>query len=411
VVTLARCLLLAAVYLALPGPLLAQPVLGPAEAVSRALAQPELLAAFDARIAEAEADLLQARQWSNPVLAIEREAGEPARGEPDETSILLSQQFALGSRRGMQRQAARLGIGAARAEIEARRAELAAEVLRDYYAAVTAMQRREALAAALDHYQRIGGVARSRRAAGDLSGFEEGRIAQRVRRAQLALDAADADLALAGAELAARIGAGPDAPQLPPAIEVIPTLPDADAARAGGGAALDALAAGREQAVAARVAAERWQLPVTVGVGQKRFDGPGARDAALVFELAVPLPLLDRNQADRQRALAAWQRADASHRLAIQQAGARRAAAERQLRQRIEGAREQRDELLPRARELARIAEASFAEGELDLAGLLAALDAEAEAVAEALDAALDARRSAIAFDLDYPLTPTGDLR
>jgi outer membrane protein, heavy metal efflux system len=382
----------------------------PEDAVRIAMARPEVVAALDADIAEAEAGVIEARSWSNPMLALDREAGDPTRGESDETSLVLSQNFALGPRRRLERQAANLGIDAASAAIAARRAELRAAVLRDYYSALTAGRRHAALAASVGRLERIERIASLRRDAGDLSGFEQRRVSQQAEHARLQRDAAAADHSLAGAELAGRLGIDAQALHLPENIELAPPAPVAP--RAAGNRMLDALDARRRQADARLAAARRWQVPLTVGIGQKRFDGAAGRDDALLLELALPLPLLDRNQAERQRAAAEWQRADAAYRIAAHDAETRRTAAEAQLLQRIEQARRLQAELLPQARELARIAEASFAEGELDLPGLLAALDAERETNEQALRAALDARHAAIDFELTYPPPATiGDFK
>jgi outer membrane protein, heavy metal efflux system len=382
----------------------AQPVLTPEEAVHLALSRPDVIALVGADILEAEAGLVEARLWANPVLSVERDAGEPARGELDETSVMLSQTFALGPRRGLERRAARLGVDAARAGTAAHRAELRAEVLRDYFLAVTARRRQTALADSIAQLERIDRIAVARRDSGDLSGFAQRRIAQQVERARLRRDAADADLALAEAELAARIGIEVEALQLPRDIEVLPTV--SGAPQGGSSPAMDALAAKRAQAQAALDAARRWQVPLTVGIGQKRFQGASGRDDALLLEFALPLPMFDRHQAERERAAAAWQRADATHRLAMQHAVTRRAAADQQLRQRIDSARMLQSDLLPQAREVARIAEASFAEGELDLLGLLAALDEERDASEQSLASALDARLAVIEFERMYPKSP-----
>jgi outer membrane protein, heavy metal efflux system len=380
----------------------AQSVLTPDDAVRRALASPVMIAALDADMVEAEAGLIEAGRWSNPMLTLDREAGEPVLGEPDETSITLSQTFSLGSRRSLERQAVRRGIDAAHAAIAVRRAELRAEVLRDYFAALVASRRLAALTTSVAAVERIDRIATMRRDAGDLSGFEQRRIAQHVERVRLQHDAAEADSALARAELAGRIGIDALTLHLPADLEIVPPSPGA---RAGDSAALDMLAARRAQAEAELAAARGWQVPLTLGVGHKRFDGAAGRDDALLLELAVALPLFDRNQAARQRAAAGWQRADAAYRLAAQRASTRRAAAAQQLQQRIDSAHRLQAALLPQARELARIAEASFAEGELDLPGLLAALDEELEATEQALTSALEARHAAIWFELMYPHT------
>jgi cobalt-zinc-cadmium efflux system outer membrane protein len=122
-----------------------------------------------------------------------------------------------------------------------------------------------------------------------------------------------------------------------------------------------------------------------------------------VVELGVPLPLFDRNQSARLRADAEAARADAAYRRATLHATSVRAAALEEARALSLAARGLFDTAVPEAARLTAIAEASFAEGELDLVGLLDAYRAETEV----LDQALDQQERALASLLDLHLTPT----
>lgn len=393
----------------------AQSALTPEDAVRLALARPEAVAQWQADVALAEADLTDARTWPNPELALEREAGDRAQGEPDETSVMLSQTFELGGRRGLQRRAAALGRDAAQASIAFARAELRALVLQRYYDALAAEQRRRALEASLERLERLQAIAGARHAEGDLSGFERMRIAQQYGGALQRRDDAVAAAQAARAELAAELGVDADSFELPADFDRLVPADDesadasTDAAAALASAELAALAARRTQAEATLEAARRWQLPLSVGVGQKRFDAFAARDDVLLLEVALPLPLFDRNQGARQRAEAQWLRADAEYRRGRHALALRRASLSAQARRFSDGARRMRDELLPQSIELARIAEASFAEGELDLSGLVGALEAEADAIEQALDLALQARHARIELELLHPTPSNGD--
>jgi outer membrane protein, heavy metal efflux system len=393
----------------------AQVPLGPDDAVRLALARPEVSARLSADIGSAEAALTAARTWLNPQLALEREAGDRAFGEPDETSLMLSQSFELGGRRALERRAAIAGLEAARAEVALERARLRAEVLQHYYDAVAAEQRHVALSAGAERLHRIHALAASRQAEGDLSGFEAMRIDQQRGRALLRRDAARAAADAARARLAARIGLDAGQLRLPAELDLLPATPAGDDPPHEG-LELAVLAARRDHAAAELAAARRWRLPVSVGLGQKRFEGIGARDDALLVELSLPLPLFDRDQAARQRAEAAAQREEAAYSLSRQSLALRRDSASGQARQLVESARQMREHLLPQARELARIAEASFAEGELDLVGLIATLDDEIDAVEQTLELAGLARQALLELELfsspapnPAPSAPNGD--
>lgn len=378
------------------------------EAVRLALARPEIAAGWAADVALAEAELTAARTWDNPALSLEREAGDRALGEADETSLLLAQSFEVGGRRTLERRAAALGIDGARAEAALGRAELRAQVLRLYHDARLAEQRQAALADVVERLGRIDRIAAARQAEGDLSGFERMRIAQQLARAQLRRDEASAAAAAARAGLAGRLGIETAALQLPGEPAAWPPA----AERVDGTAAnleLGALALRREQAEAELAAARRWRVPVSVGIGRKRIEGVGAHADALLVELAVPLPLFDRDQAARQRAEAGLLRAEADYRLAREALLLRRETAASQARELVGSARRMEDELLPRARELARIAEASFGEGELDLPGLLAALDDESTTLDQAVELAARARHALIELELINTPTHSGD--
>jgi outer membrane protein, heavy metal efflux system len=386
----------------------AQSPLSAEDAVRLALARPEVAARLDADLAAAEAELTAARTWPNPAVSLQREAGDRAGGEADETSLLLTQSFELGGRRALQRRAALLGIDAARAEGSTARARLRAEVLRRYHAALIAEQRHRALDARIDRLDRIQAAADSRHAEGDLSGFERMRIAQQRERALLLRESAAADADAARSELAEVLGIRSAELRLPEEIDLPQPagMPAVDAMAAG--AELAALAAQRAHAAAELAAAQRRRLPASIGIGQKRWSGIGARDDALLIELAIPLPLFDRDQAARQRADARLQRADADYRMAQQALLQRRQTASLQAHRLADNARRMHEDLLPRAGELARIAEASFAEGEIDLVGVLAALDEELDTIEHMLDLSSRAQQALIELELLFPATHPG---
>jgi len=397
-----RCLLaLLLVGWALPGH--AQPRLTADQAVQLATSQPHVRAALEAGVERARSDVLAARTWENPTLELEQEREDSDAGAPNrETSVLFSQPIELGGRRGLRRDAAEQGVVAAQVAVDYERARLRADVLRDYFAAVAAERRRQSQARLGEGLQALANTADKRRAAGDLSGYESRRIAQAHAQAHARAAEAEADAQAARARLAGRVGevaltAELD-PQLPP-----PAAPTAqDETRS---AELDALRARRDHADAQARAERRFALPVEVGVGTKRMEHGGVRDDALLLQVGVPLPLFDRNQSERARTAAEARQAEAEYQRALLETRARRAAAVEQATRLSASARALLDRAVPEAEHLTAIARASYAEGELDLVGLLDAYAAEADVIDQALQQQARALEAQLELELLAPLS------
>lgn len=380
----------------------AQQHLSADEAVALALAQPHVVQALDASVQSARSEVLAARTWANPELAMSQERAERGLpGEARETTVLLSQPFELGGRRGLRVHAAEQGVLAASYGVEFEKARLRSEVLHAYSAVVASEQRSAAgrrIAAALDE---LAGVAGTRHRAGDLSGYESRRITQASRQSLAKAALADAGSRAARARMAGWIGdiafnatfdARPPLPMLPE--------PNDDLRSAE----LDFLQARRDHAMAAARAESRWGLPVSVGVGRKRVESSGASDDVAIIEFGVPLPLFDRNQAARARAAAGADQADADYQRAMLQTQSRRTAAYQAARELTASAQALFDTVVPEARQLTDIARVSFAAGELDLVGLLDAHQAETEAIEQAIEQQSRALDAVLELQLLTPL-------
>jgi cobalt-zinc-cadmium efflux system outer membrane protein len=394
-----RLLALALACWVLPGH--AQTHLGAEDAVALALAQPHVRQDADASLDIARSEVLAARIWPNPTLELSRETGGggPA-GETRETTAVLSQTVELGGRRGLRRDAAEQGVRAAQAGVDYERARLRADVLRAYSAAVAGERRKAAFSRAASGLGELARIADKRQQAGDLSGYERRRIAQASAQAAASAAQAEAGARSARARLSGWIGERALTAELD-ATPPLPAIPDARGALQS--AELDVLAAQRTHAEAQARAERRAAVPLTLGFGTKRVEEAGQSDQQVVVELGVPLPLFDRNQSARLRADAEAARADAAYRRATLHATSVRAAALEEARALSLAARGLFDTAVPEAARLTAIAEASFAEGELDLVGLLDAYRAETEV----LDQALDQQERALASLLDLHLTPT----
>lgn len=402
----ARCLLaLALACSALP--VHAQQRLTADDAVALALSQPHVRQELGAGITIAQSDVLAARTWPNPELDVSQERGDTDAADTRETSVVLSQTLELGGRRRLRVDAAELGVRAAERSAGYERARLRSDVLRAYSDVVAAERIERAHARAAAGLQDLAGVAGKRHRAGDLSGYESRRIAQSSARASAHAAQADAEARAARARLAGWIGDTALSAELDPTppLPAIPALRDEVRS-----AELDVLQARREHASAQARAEGRMALPFKIGVGTKRVEDAGVSDHLLVFEVGLPLPVFDRNQAAGARAAAEAERADAQYQRALLQTRSRRSAAIAQARQLSASARMLFDSAVPEAARLTDIARASFAEGELDLVGLLDAYEAETEVLQQALEQQSRALDAVIELQLLAPLpTATTD--
>jgi outer membrane protein, heavy metal efflux system len=166
------------------------------------------------------------------------------------------------------------------------------------------------------------------------------------------------------------------------------------------------LQARREQAAAQARAESRLALPLTLGMGTTRVEEAGVSDDRMIFELGIPLPVFDRNQAGRARAAAEARIAEARYQQALQRARSRRASALAEARLLTESARTLFESAVPEAAHLTAIARASFAEGELDLVGLLDAHEAETDVIRQALEQQSRALEALLELQLLSPLDP-----
>lgn len=373
------------------------------EAVALALSQPHVRQELDADVDSARSEVLAARTWDNPELELSEERGDGGpTGDARETTAVLSQTFELGGRRGLRREAAEQGVLAAQMGAEYDRARLRAEVLRSYSEVVAGERRRDAHTRTAEGLRVLADAAGHRHRAGDLSGYESRRIAQAGAQGRARAAQADAQARAARARLAGLIGEAALTAQLDPTPPLPPVPAAQDEVRS---AELDVLQARRTHAQARAQAERRFALPVTVGVGGKRIEEAGASDNQMVFELGLPLPLFDRNQAERARTAAEAERADAHYQRALLHTRSRRAAALEEARSLSASARELFDTAVPEATRLTDIARASYAEGELDLVGLLDAYNAETEIVEQALEQQARALDALLELQLLAPLS------
>lgn len=368
------------------------------DAVALALSQTHLRQELDSSVDLARSEVLEAGIWSNPEFTVSEERGS---GDARETSVVLSQQIELGGRRGLRIDAAELGVRSAEVAARYERARLRAEVLRGYSQVMAAERLKEARQRTASGLEDLAGVAGKRQQSGDLSGYESRRIRQASAQAKADAALADTQAITARARLAGWVGNAAMTAEL----DASPPLPGVPAlASDAESAELNVLAAERAQTAAQARAESRLALPINIGIGTKRVEDIGISDNVMILELGVPLPLFDRNQASRARAAAEAQMAEARYQRTLMQTRNRRPAAMAEARQLSESARTLLESAVPEAARLTEIARASFAEGELDLVGLLDAHQAESDVLQQALEQQSRALDAVLELELLAPL-------
>ena len=278
-------------------------------AIERALSAHPRLRAAAFEVEAADGAVQQAALPPNPSLALEQ---EDTRRETRTVTVLLSQPLEIGGQRAARTALARRGRDISQAELEALRAELRADVVQAFFAALVAQER---VTAAEESLRIAGGGADAtarRVAAGKLSPIDETRARVAQATARIEWRQAQADRLAALHALAAAVGidegtigavdgdAG-SLPALPAEAELARRLADAPALRR---ARLEV-----DRAQAAYELERTRRLPdVTVTLGAKRAQEIGRNQA--VIGVSVPLPLFDRNQGAQREALKRHQAAE-----------------------------------------------------------------------------------------------------
>jgi cobalt-zinc-cadmium efflux system outer membrane protein len=353
---------------------------------------------IESRQEAARSDLAAAEVWPNPELEFSREelAGET------ETAIWLRQDFDLSGRRALNREAARTGIEMARLSAQARRAERGAEISSQFYQTLYQQRIQALLGRWMERFANLEQSMISREEAGDVSGYDRLRISQEraslLARQREELAAHEA----ASARLMGMLGleenrfddlSGELRPAAPPLLgQVLDELEHQPA--------LETLRQKSEvEQLAVKAAGRAWIPALTLGLGQRRLDGPQNDASGLAVSAGLSLPLFDRGEAQRQKARAQWRQTQSEYRLELNQARSEAQRRWRQAGQRLDNARLYEAQSLVGAHELLKIAETAYQNNELGVLELIDAYRAALEADLTLLRLELEARLSRIELD------------
>ena len=366
----------------------AVPAIDEAQLVAELEATDPRRAIVASKVEASRAAVAAARVRPNPSISIERE--EPfVDGTGLATNYLrLSVPFDISGRRGRQIAAAEANVRAASSDAAQTQFELVIAGLRVFDDAARARIHLELLTSARTSLVRAVEIARQRGRAGDASGYE-------VQRFELELAAHDDDLASAQIELrrartqlAALAGRSGEL-DARTTLELPASIPAAEALVAKAMDRADLRAAKlRGESASGRVgAAGRGWVPLpTLTAGAMTVDLGDQTGTGYIIGLGLSIPVFDRGQGDRARAVADRQLADAEARWLERQIPTAVQVAHATLTARIEQARRLAIGQLDRLDVILIAAEAAFREGNASVVELLDAHRAARAVRIRALD-------------------------
>lgn len=276
------------------------------EAVRMALGRQDVVSLLQATREGAQSDVIAVETWENPEFSYGHERSDSGPERMTENSYSLSQTFDVSGRRGLKRKAAGERLQSTDLEIFQWRLERAAEVRRVFYTLLYHQQLHDLFENWRSGMERTESVMRRLMEAGDISSYDLERLArekalvearerqehaehERLIQSLVALlghpPAPGGDVAAAGSLL-------PET-ALPPLAQMLK--------RAETQPELQAMHSHIQAAELGKRLSERWLVPdITLEAGFK--EGQGADADTVFFGLSVPLPVFNRNGAERLRA-------------------------------------------------------------------------------------------------------------
>lgn len=292
------------------------------DAMRIGLDRPEIKHQMQSRTTLAESDIVEAETWANPEFSYEQENMNDGPEDLTDRSYMLSQEFSISGQRSIQVEAARQRLDAEAGYIAQWRIEKIAEIKQKFYEVLyrqEVMEVYKQMRSAMDSLER---VMQERKDAGDISGYDLGRLKQ-----ERSLLVAEQTQALGEQkrliqEFLAHIGLSDDMttqwegvsgnlfPQhaslpLESLLEQASDQPGLEAMK------LQSKAYGTDE----RHAKRSWIPDLTLGIGYKDTDEPDGD--AVIFGASIPIPLFDRNIASVKRAQAGRQQLQSDYSLAL----------------------------------------------------------------------------------------------
>lgn len=374
------------------------------EAVRLGLSRSDVNAFLEGEIGIAQSEVMTAKRWPNPELSYTREPGSSLPNDPNQEYFWLTQRFDLSGRRGLRTQAAESRVRAATHGTQFRRIDLEAEIRQRFYEVLQRQRRVGAVKQWADRMEDVESIVRRLEAGGEVSAYDLRRLIRERTSAEARLRSEQASLVHVWERLKSQLGVQDTGAE--PRMEgtLLPPAPPAPLESQLSALAVRPDLLGLEQQATAaeleREAAGRWWIPdLILGTGVKQIDQGPFSDSVPLVSAFIPLPLIDRYQPERARAVAQAQLARSQHSLALSRAAGEARGLWRQTNELMEAARRFRAQAVKPSLELVRTAEAAYRGGETGILELLDAYRSMLEADLQALELELSARQAGIELD------------
>ncbi len=286
------------------------PLLQIDEVVARVLDRPEVDNASEGRLDTARAEVAWESTWHNPEISYDREQLFGRDMEESEDFAALSQQIDISGRRSLRVKAAKRRVRAAEADgllwrlSEDRKARLL------FYRVLHAQLRAEAIRKWVERFESAVRDVKLRAAAGDASKYDRLRLQLELAQAKARMASEQSLRNHHWSTLAALIREPMSSapwPRLsgrltpkhgPPSINDLAKMVHR-------GPELAALTRRAEAVKLEQQAAKRWWIPnINLHAGYKTQQAAGDRAHGFVAGVSMPLPLFDRNRAERLKSKA-----------------------------------------------------------------------------------------------------------
>lgn len=353
-----------------------------------------------ARVERARAETDAAKVLPNPTLSYDREEVFPSGGSQPDNFLRVELPMDVSGRRWRRVRAAEAGVEATKAETERERFTLVLDALDLYYDAALARLRVETLRNGRGNMARLAEMINARATAGEVSGYDSGRLEIELMTYDDLLADADTKLAVGGRVLGRLIGEidasyeAIDPLAIPEPLQLSSDLVEgAVASRPDYRAARERL---QQAELELSVAQRAWVPRPSFSGGWKRSDIGSETADGYTAGIGITLPLFDHGQAERAAAEARQHEAEAHITLLGWQIRSEIESAEIELTRRVEHARRFEEAQLPRLGRLVSRAEASYREGEHTVFELLDAHRTGRENQLRAHDLRREAKRAEI---------------
>jgi cobalt-zinc-cadmium efflux system outer membrane protein len=343
----------------------------------------------------------KAQTWPNPSFDYARETSDEGDGDTTENFFSVSQQVDVSGRRKLEVEAARQRLGATAQDNAAWQQERTSTIRRQFFETLYLQRFQAAHSGWLGRMDAIEDVMRKRESAGDISGYDLRRLqrerafvqAERKRiRAEYERMIEELHGLIGGERSWSTLSGSLLPPQLPSLAALLQRLP--------GRPELAAMKLQQQALATEERIGERWWIPeITLSLGAKTVDTPSGDGSGLLLGASIPIPVFDRDAAERQRSRAKSNLIRSEHRLALARSEGRVRGLWRQASDLTKDAHSFEVQSEKTSGSLIATAEAAYKAGEIGVLEILDAYRSAFEDEARALSLMREARMARIELD------------